>query len=117
MIKVLMLGLALALAACGESAPPPTPSEPQPYSIVSERSDPSGGLTVGIKVSAAAGEASIKSAAESVISARRGQYSSVTVNTFAEGEKPVAVSKLEGGRVSHAFTDEARGKQVRIPTH
>jgi hypothetical protein len=115
--RILVLALALSFAACGESAPPPTRAEPHSYSILSERPDPSGGLTVNIKVSAAAGEDSIKSAAESVISARRGQYPSVTVNSFAEGENPVAVSKLEGGRMSHAFTDEGRGKQVRIPTH
>jgi hypothetical protein len=117
MIRVFMLALALAFAACGESAPPPAPAEQQSYSILHMQPDPSGGLAVNIKVSAAAGVDTIKTAAESVISERKAQYSRIIVNTFADGENPVAVSKLEGGRVSHQFTDETRGKQVRIPTH
>lgn len=117
MTRLLTLALALACAACAPDAPPPTRAEAQPYSIVSERPDPAGGLTVAIKVSGAATEETIKSTAESIITARRDKYQNVTVNTFVDGERPVAVSKLEGGRVSHAFAGDARGKQVRIPTH
>ena len=117
MTRVLTLALALTFAACGDSAPPPTRGELFSYTIVAEKPGQAGDLTVDVKVSATNSEGSIKTIAESIISARRARYQSVTVNTFMEGEKPVAVSKLEGGQISHAFNDEARGKQVRIPTH
>ena len=121
MARAILLILALALAsACAGSAPPPTRGSLQSFKILSEQADPSAGtLTVNIQIIEPVLKESTRSAAESVIESFKSQYRSITINSYAgntgPGGPPYAVSKLEGGRVTHKFGPEAESQ--KIPTH
>lgn len=110
----------LLLVACS-SAPPQIRVEAQAYQILSETPDPTtGGIIVNIAVPKSTAPAAIKAAAETVIAERRGRFRDITVKTFADGaganEAPLAISKLDGGRVDHHL-NAALTESQRIPTH
>ena len=119
--RVTLLVLALAVAsACAPSAPPPTRGALQSFRILSEQADPSTGtLTVHIQIIEPVLKESARSAAESVIESFKPQYRNITINSYAgnagPGDAPYAVSKLEGGVVTHKFSPEAETQ--KIPTH
>lgn len=109
----------LIVVACG-TAPPPTRSNAQPFSIISEQADPAASsLTLLIKVSGPATEANVKTIAESVIAGRKGDYRHILVKSYTEGtnasDVPFAVSRLEDGAVTHRFNSMVETQ--RIPTH
>lgn len=120
MLKTAIIALfLLALAACG-TAPAPTRSNVQPFSVISEQADPAAGsLTLLIKVSGPTTQPNVKSIAESVIASRKGEYRHILVKSYAEGmaasDAPFAISRLEDGTVTHRFNSMAETQ--KIPTH
>jgi ABC-type glycerol-3-phosphate transport system substrate-binding protein len=121
MAKAIMLIFVLLLAAaCSGNAPPPARSNLKSFKILSEQADPAAGtLSVKIQVIEPVSQAAVSSAAESVIDSFKQRYPSITVTSYAGGEapgaQPYAVSKLEGGQVTHEFGPEAATR--KIPTH
>ncbi|HKY03556.1 MAG TPA: hypothetical protein VJQ56_01635 [Blastocatellia bacterium] len=121
MTKKTFIALALLVsAACGPSAPPPARAGLESFKIISERADPSGeSLDVSLLIEGAATEATVKSAAESVIESFKGQYKTIILKSFVgsatPNDLPYGVSKLERGEVTHSFHPEAATK--KIPTH
>ncbi len=120
MIKATLGALVLLMAvACG-TAPAPTRSNTQPFTVISEQADPAAGsLTLLIKVSGPATEANVKSAAESAIASRKGEYRHMVVRSYVENmtasDAPFAISRFEDGSVTHRFN--AMAETRRIPTH
>lgn len=120
MLKLpIILLVVVALAACG-TAPAPTRSSEQTYSVVSEQADPAASsLTLVIKVSGPATQPNVRSIAESIIANRKGEYRHILVKSYAEGmaagDAPFAVSTLEDGAVTHRFRSMAETQ--KIPTH
>jgi hypothetical protein len=120
MLKAAIIALSLvSLTACG-TAPAPTRSDSQTFSIISEQPDPAAGsLTVVIRVSGPASQASVKSIAESIIANRKGDYRNMIVKSYTEGtsasDGPFAISKLEAGSVTHRFNTMVETQ--KIPTH
>jgi hypothetical protein len=115
-ITVILLCL-LVLAGCG-TAPAPTRSSAQPYSVISEQADPvASTLTLLIKVSGPATQPGVKSIAESVIASRKGEYRHIIVKSYAEGmtasDTPFAVSRLEDGAVTHRFSSLAETQKIQ----
>jgi len=109
----------LLLWGC-DTAPPPTRSQAQPYSVISEQADPAAGsLTLLIKMSGTVTQASVKSIAEKVISERKGDYRHIIVKSYSEGmtanDTPFAISRLENGTVAHRFS--SLGETEKIKTH
>ena len=109
----------LTLLACG-TAPAPTRSTSQPFSVISEQADPvAGSLMLLIRVSSPATQTNVKSIAESVITSRKGEYRHIIVKSYAEGmtasDAPFAISRLEDGTVTHRFNPMAETQ--KIPTH
>jgi hypothetical protein len=109
----------LTLLACG-TAPAPTRSTSQPFSVISEQADPvASSLTLLIKVSGPANQTNVKSIVESVIASRKGEYRHIIVKTYAEGmtasDAPFAISRLEDGAITHRFNSMAETQ--KIPTH
>ena len=107
----------LLLAGCG-TAPAPTSSGAQPYSVISEQADPAASsLTLLIKVSGPATQPSVKSVAESVIASRKGEYRHIIVKSYAEGmtasDTPFAVSRFEDGTVTHRFSSLAETQKIQ----
>lgn len=107
----------LVLAGCG-TAPAPTRSNAQPYSVISEQADPAASsLTLLIKVSGPATQAGVKSIAEAVIAGRKGEYRHIIVKSYAEGmtasDTPFAVSRLEDGTVTHRFSSLAETEKIQ----
>jgi hypothetical protein len=120
MIKTATIGLSLlVLASCG-TAPAPTRSNAQPYSVISEQADSAAGtLTLLIKISGPPTQPSVKAIAESVIAGRRGDYRHIIVKSYAEGttasDAPFAISRLDDGAVTHRFN--SLPETERIQTH
>ena len=120
MLKVVIVSsVLLAFVACG-TAPGPTRSNTQPFSIISEQADPAAStLTLLIKVSGPATQANVKSVVESVITSRKGDYWHILVKSYTEGmtasDAPFAISRLEDGTVTHRFNSMAETQ--KIPTH
>ncbi|MFY9556210.1 MAG: hypothetical protein WAV20_26470 [Blastocatellia bacterium] len=120
-MKAITLALTLSLLlSCDGAAPPPSRSNAQPFSLISEQADPAAGsITLVIKVTGPPTELSVKSIAESIIANRKGEYRHILVKTYTEGatasEAPFAVSRLEGETVTHRFNSMA-GNQ-KIQTH
>lgn len=120
MIKADLGVLVLLLAvACG-TAPAPMRSNAQPFTVISEQADPAAGsLTLLIKVSGPATETNVRSAAESAIASRKGEYRHMIVRSYVEGttasDAPFAISRFEDGSVTHRFNSMAETQ--RIPTH
>ena len=117
-IPILVLSL-LFVTACG-TAPAPTRSTVQPFSVISEQTDPvAGSLTLIIKVSGPATQPSVKSIVESLIANRKGEYRHILVKSYTEGmaatDVPFALSRLEDGSITHRFNSMAETQ--RIPTH
>ena len=121
MLKIAIIALfMLALVACRDTAPAPTRSNAQPFSIISEQADPvASSLTMLIKISGPATQPSVKSIAEAVIESRKGEYRHIIVKSYAEGmtasDTPFAVSRLEDGTVTHRFNPLPENQ--RIQTH
>src|SRR5690348_16819872 len=97
----------LTLIGCG-TAPAPTRSNSQPFSIISEQADRTAGSdTLLIKVAGPATESNVKSAAESAIASRKGDYRHLIVKSYVEGmtatDAPFALSRFEDGVVTHKF--------------
>ncbi|HVF88777.1 MAG TPA: hypothetical protein VNH22_01845 [Blastocatellia bacterium] len=121
MARAILLILALTIMpACTGGAPPPTRGNLQSFKILSEQADPSAGsLTVHIQIIEPVSRESVRSAAESVIESFKSQYRSITINSYAGSsgaeDPPYAVSKLEGGEVTHKFSPESG--TTKIPTH
>ncbi len=120
MIKAILGVVVLLISvACG-TAPAPTRSNAQSFTIISEQADPAAGsLTLLIRVSGPAAEANVKAAAESAIASRKGEYRHMVVKTYVEGmtasDAPFAISRFEDGPVTHRFN--AMAETQRIPTH
>jgi glutamate mutase epsilon subunit len=120
MLKATIIALSLlSLAACG-TAPAPTRSDSHTFSIISEQIDPAAGsLTLLIRVSGPASQASVKSIVESIIANRNGDYRNILVKSYTEGtsvdDAPFAISSLEAGSVTHRFN--AMAENQKIPTH
>jgi hypothetical protein len=120
MIKAALLLLCLSvLAGCG-TAPAPTRSKAQPYTVISEQADPAAStLTLAIKVSGSATQPAVQSIAEAIIAERKGEYRHIIVKSYAEGmtasDSPLAVSRLEDGTVKHRFNP--LGETQKIQTH
>jgi len=111
----------LTLLACGTApAPAPTRSTSQPFSVISEQSDPvASSLTLLIRVSGPATQPNVKSIVESVIASRKAEYSHIIVKSYTEGmtasDAPFAISRLEDGVITHRFN--AMAETQKIPTH
>ena len=120
MLRAIIVTLVLiGFAACG-TAPAPTRSNAQPFSVISEQADPAAGtLTLLIRVSGPATEANVKPISESVIASRKADYAHVIVKSYVEGttasDPPFAISRLEGGAITHRFNSMAETQ--KIPTH
>jgi hypothetical protein len=118
MIKATLGVLVLLTAvACGTA---PTRSNAQPFTVISEQADAvAGSLTLLIKVSGPATEANVKSAVESAVASRRGEYRHMVVKSYLEGmtasDAPFGISRFEDGSVTHRFN--AMAETQRIPTH
>jgi len=100
MLKMTVVSLALSAFIACSTAPPPTRSNAQLFSIISEQSDPqTATLTITIKVSGPATQTNVRSAAESAIAERKDQYRHIVVNSYTEEmtakEPPFAISKFE----------------------
>jgi hypothetical protein len=109
----------LSLAACG-TAPTPTRSDTQTFSVISEQTDPAAGsLTLLIRVSGPASQQNVKSIVESIIAGRKGDYRHILVKSYTEGmsasDPPFAISRLENDSVTHRFNTMAETQ--KIPTH
>ena len=109
--------IVLTAVACGTA---PTRSNAQPFTVISEQVDPvAGSLTLLIRVSGAATEANVKSAVESAIASRKGEYRHMVVKSYIESmtasDVPFAISRFEDGSVTHRFNTMAETQ--RIPTH
>jgi hypothetical protein len=109
----------LTLVSCS-TAPAPTRSNPQPFSIISEQADSAAStLTLLIKISGPATQPSVKAIAESVIESRRGDYRHIIIKSYSEGmtasDAPFAISRFEDGAVSHRFN--SLPETERIQTH
>ena len=120
MIRVISGTVVLLICVACSTAPAPTRSNAQPFTIISEQADPSAGsVTLLIKVSGPATEANVKSAAESAIASRKGEYRHMIVKSYTEGmtasDAPFALSRFEDGAVTHRFNSMAETQ--RIPTH
>lgn len=120
MLKPVIVALSLvSLAACG-TAPAPTRSNTQTFSIISEQTDPaSRGLILLIRLSGPASQQSVKSIVESVIAGRKGDYRHILVKSYtegmSEGDPPFAISTLENDIITHRFN--AMAETQKIPTH
>jgi hypothetical protein len=109
----------LTLSACG-TAPAPTLSTSQTFSVISEQADPvASSLMLLIRVSGPATQTNVKSIVESVITSRKGEYSHIIVKSYVEGmtasDAPFAISRLEDGAITHRFNSMAETQ--KIPTH
>jgi hypothetical protein len=86
---------------------------------LSENPQPPGNLLASIQVPRSAREPEVKSAVESYVASKRGQYSSIAVRTFFEGasesDSPYAISRVKGDTIKHEFFSSALGQ--KIPTH
>jgi len=120
MLKTAIIAiLLLTLLACG-TAPAPTRSSLQTFSVISEQADPvASSLTLLIKLSGPATQPNVKSIVESVIASRKGEYRHIIVKSYAEGmtasDAPFAISRLEDGTITHRFNSMAETQ--KIPTH
>lgn len=120
MVKTAIACLSLfALIACG-TAPAPTRSSAQAFSVISEQADPAASsLTLLIKVPGPAAQSNVQSIVESIIASRKGDYRRILVKTYLEGmaasDTPFAISRLEDGAVTHRFNGAAETQ--KIPTH
>lgn len=121
MIRRTLIALALVVsAACGGGAPPPTRANLESFKVISEQADPATeSLDVSLLIEGAAAEATVKSAAESVIQSYRGQYKTIILKSYvgsaSANDLPYGVSRLERGEITHSFHPEAATK--KIPTH
>jgi hypothetical protein len=120
MLKTAIIVLSLLfVTACG-TAPAPTRSNAQPFSVISEQADPAAStLTLLIRVSGPAAQPNVKSIVESIIANRKGEYRHILVKSYTEGmaasDVPFAISRLEGEAVTHRFNSMVETE--RIPTH
>jgi hypothetical protein len=110
----------LCLAGCNKDAPVPVAGNSSPYVIISESADPaSGQLAIEIKVPQPTDEPRVKSVVESLINARKSAHNKILVKTYLESvatsDLPYAISRLEGGQITHQFNSDA--SQERIKTH
>ena len=120
MFKVAVVIMILVMfAGCG-TAPAPTRSNQQPYSIISEKADQaSGTLSLDVRISGTATQANVRSVLETIIDNRRSEYRHILVKSFVGDsqvtETPFAVSRLENGEITHRFNTAAETE--KIPTH
>lgn len=120
MLKTSIIVLLIFLfAACG-TAPAPTRSDVQPFSVISEQPDRvASNLTLFIKVSGPATQQNVKSVVESIIANRKGDFRHILVKSITEGmtanDVPFAISRLENDVVTHRFNSTAETQ--KIPTH
>lgn len=118
MLRAICAALVLsAFIACG-GAPPPTRSNAQPFSVISEQADSAAHtLTVLIRVSGPATEANVKPIAESVIASRNAGYPRIFVKSYLEGagsgDLPFAISRLEDGVITHHFNSMAETEKIK----
>gem|GEM_PF-1374140 len=120
LLKVSSAAVLTLVVSCGGTAPRPTLTRAQSYSVISEQADPiAGTLTISIKVVGPATQSNLKSAADSLIAERKSEYRHITVKSYAENaaasDPPAAISRLENEAVSHVFN--ARTETERIQTH
>jgi hypothetical protein len=118
MLKTTFLSLILSLVLGCDTAPRPTLSKGQPFSIVSEQADqPASSLTMIIKVSGPATQTNVKSAAESAIAARKTEYRHILIKSYTEDMEtsgvPFAISKLEEGQMTHRFNSLAETEKIQ----
>lgn len=120
MLKTAIIWLLLFfVVACG-TAPAPTRSSVQPFSVISEQADPlASNLTLLIKVSGPATQQNVRSIVESIIDNRKGDFRHILVKSYTEtmsaSDVPFSISRLENGAVTHRFNSTAETQ--RIPTH
>jgi hypothetical protein len=120
MLKPAIIALSvLSLTACG-TAPAPTRSNGQTFSIISQQTDaPAGSLTLLIRISGPASQPGVKAIVESIIADRKGEYRNILVKSYTEGtstsDAPFAISTLENNSVTHRFNSMAETQ--KIPTH
>lgn len=120
MIKTAIIALGFLVLASCSTAPAPTRSNSQPFSIISEQADSAAGtLTLLIRISGPATQPSVKAIAESVIASRRSDYRHIIIKSYAEGtnasDAPFAISRLDDGAVYHRFN--SLPETERIQTH
>lgn len=119
MPKAAIIVLFLMLAGC-DSAPPPSRSDAQPFSVISEQADRvASNLTLVIRVSGPATQSNVKSVVESIFTKRKGDFRHILIKSYTEGmaekDAPFAISRLEGDAVTHRFNSTAETQ--KIPTH
>lgn len=118
MLKSAVIALfLLALVSCG-TAPAPTLSNAQPFSVISEQADSvASSLTLLINVSGPATQSNVKSIAESVIANRKSEYRHIIVKSYAEGmtasDTPFAISRLEDGAITHRFNSLSESQKIQ----
>jgi hypothetical protein len=120
MIRPTLIALALLVSAACGGAPPPTRANLESFKVISEQADPATeSLAIALLIQGAATEASVKSAAESVMNSYRGQYKTIIIKSYvgsaSPNDLPYGVSRLERGEITHSFQPEAATK--KIPTH
>ena len=118
MVKTAIIALSILVLAACDTAPAPTRSNTQTYSIISEQADPvASSLTLLIKVSGPATQPGVKSVAESIIASRKGEYRHIIVKSYSEGmtasDTPFAISRLEDGAVTHRFSTLADTQKIQ----
>lgn len=118
MLKPAIIALLLmVLVACG-TAPAPTRSNAQPFSVISEQADPAAGrLTLLIRVSGPATQPNVTSIVESIIANRKGEYRHILVKSYTEGmattDAPFAISRLEDSAITHRFNSMAETQKIQ----
>ena len=115
----ILVFLIFFVTGCG-TAPAPTRTDVQSFSVISEQTDRvASTLTLLIKVSGPATQQNVKSIVESVIANRKGDFRHILVKSITEGmtanDVPFAISRLENDVVTHRFNSTAETE--RIPTH
>jgi len=114
---IIVAFLLTGVAACA-TAPAPTRSNAQAFSVLSEQADSAAGtLTLLIRISGPATEANVKSIAESIIASRRADYARVVVKSYVEcataSDPPFATSRLENGTITHRFNPIAETQKIQ----
>jgi hypothetical protein len=120
MFKLLIIALVLSLlVACGGNAPKQKPKPSEPYVILSSLVDPvTNSYKLMIKVDPPITEENVKKAAELAIEKNKGQFQTVTVNSYTThnmNSPPYAVSRYDSSGVTHQFNPAAAPQ--KIPTH
>jgi hypothetical protein len=120
MVKLTMIALVLSLfVACGGNAPKQKPKPSEPYIVLSSLTDPAtNSFKLMIKIDPPITEEGVKKAAEIAIEKHKGQFQTVTVNSYTThntNSTPYAVSRYDSGGVTHQVNSQAAPQ--KIPTH